>query len=198
MMNECTFVVQGPILPNTKECLDSIRKHYPASTIILSTWDTEDTSSLTYDTLVLNTDPGAYEWKCKTYNNTNRQIVSTLSGLEAVKSTYAVKTRTDIEITNNNLQTLLESSKLDHQKIGALNLFFRDPLKYPTLFHIGDIFQFGHIKNLIDLWDIPLQPEPEISTWCRDNVFPLNQWKGFLPRYTPEQYIYILSAKKRG
>lgn len=43
---ELSFLVQGPIVPETKKTIQSIKEFYPESSIILSTWDGMDTSSL--------------------------------------------------------------------------------------------------------------------------------------------------------
>lgn len=200
-MEDLSFVVQGKIHACTKICIESIRKHYPKSKIILSTWEGEYADNLEYDIILKNKDPGAIEYSKGNYNNTNRQILSTHSGLRAVKTKYAVKIRTDTEILDKKLPNLLENLKsgiLFKKKIIGLNLFFRNPKEYPLLFHIGDIFQAGINSDLLNLWDIPLAPEPETSTWCIKNFYILNEYQSLPPRYTPEQYIFISFLNKNG
>lgn len=198
-MKNVSFVVQGKIQENTKSCLSSIRQYYPESTIILSTWETEIIDGLPYDVIVQSKDPGAIECAPGYYYNLNRQIISTLHGLKMVKTELAVKMRTDTRILERKLSELLRNmsqGELLTNKVLALNLFFRDPRKFPLLFHIGDIFHFGKTCDLLNLWDIPLTPEPETSSWNvnRFNIF--NEFHSYKPRYTPEQYIFIAFLNK--
>lgn len=200
-MKDLTFVIQGSIHKHTKYFLESIRYFYPDSKVILSTWEGESEDGLSFDVLIKSQDPGAVEHAPKQVNNVNRQIRSTLAGLKAVQTTFAVKMRTDTQILERNLPRLLETlpeGQLFSRKIIALNLFFRDPRKYPLLFHIGDIFQVGRTEDLIDLWDIPLAPEPETSLWQeRHGAYSLfNDWPQYNPRYVPEQYIFIAFLHK--
>ena len=197
-MRNYTFVIQGRVERTAKKCCESIRLHYPSSKILISTWRDQDTSSLDYDKLVLNDDPGAYEYSQGRFFNTNRQIVSTFSGLKEVETEFAIKTRADILFQNENLKNFqrLEPANLFQNKIIALNCFFRNPSKFPTLFHIGDIFQIGRTADLQRLWNIPLAPEPDTSEWLKGkwrlyNSFPQNN-----VRYAPEQYIWIAFLKK--
>jgi len=190
-MRELTFIVQGPIVKNTKHCLASIRDNFPNSMIILSTWEKSDVADLDYDTAIFNHDPGAIEISPDKFNNVNRLIVSTQSGLQKVSTPFAVKTRTDISFANNNIISHiynLKNASLFAKQIIAPTLFFRDPRKKPLLFHISDIFHAGNTSDMRDLWKIPLAPEPETSQWLNDKSYRFNYWPSLKYRYTPEQY----------
>ncbi|MFN4003715.1 MAG: WavE lipopolysaccharide synthesis family protein [Hylemonella sp.] len=198
-MKDLTFVVQGKIQPNTKNCLASIRHFYPDSTIILSTWKGEPLAGLECDLALENDDPGAFEISASTYYNLNRQIISTHNGLKTVKTQFAVKMRTDTQILDTKIPILLENptpAQLFQNKIIALNLFFRNPRKFPLLFHIGDIFQVGKTDDLLSLWDIPLASELEIMHWRTGHFDIFNDMRSWKFRYTPEQYIFIAFLAK--
>lgn len=86
-----SFVVQGPIHPIfTRECCDSIRRHFPEGEIVLSSWAGEDVRDLQYDKLILSGDiaPGKM--------NVRRQIVSSLNGINASSNNAIMKVRSDI------------------------------------------------------------------------------------------------------
>ncbi len=198
-MKDLTFVVQGKIQANTKNCLNSIRFFYPESTIILSTWEGEPTTGLEYDILLESGDPGAVDTGKDAYYNLNRQIVSTRNGLKIVKTPYAVKMRTDTQILDVKIPELLNRmvpAKLFNNKIIGLNLFFRDPRKLMLLFHIGDIFQVGRTSDLQELWDIPLMPEGEMRNWTGGGFHLFNDLRHWKVRYAAEQYIFIAFLAK--
>ncbi len=200
-MKNLSFVVQGKIQPNTKNCLLSIRQFYPASCVILSTWECDVVEGLSYDTLVRSKDPGAVEFAPGFFYNLNRQIISSAAGLNKVGTDLAVKMRTDTQIIDRKLEKIASSQPFGHffeHRIAALDLFFRDPRAYPLLFHIGDIFHCGKTSDLLNLWTIPLAPEPETSMWSARRFDILNDRKSYLPRYAPEQYIFIAFLNKLG
>lgn len=199
-MKNLTFVVQGKIQPNTKNCLASIRHFYPESTIVLSTWKGEPIGGLEYDLILENEDPGTVEIGKGAYFNLNRQIVSTRNGLKAVTTPYAVKMRTDTQILDKKIPELLARmvpAQLFENKIIALDLFFRDPRKFKLLFHIGDIFQAGNTSDLKDLWDIPPMPDREMQDWTTGRFQIFNDLRFWKFRYAPEQYIFIAFLAKR-
>lgn len=177
-MRDITVVVQGPVHSYqqramddniTKQCLASVRQFLPKAHIILSTWPEQDLSGLDYDELIINPDPGSNiryytdKHKPKGLNN-NRQIVSTLNGLKAVKTKYAIKLRSDNYLTSaefvnlfNRYQTRCDGPSVFKQRIVIPNTFSRKYAKgLPVAFHLSDFFYFGLTEDLLKLWDIPL------------------------------------------
>lgn len=82
-----TFVVQGPVQASasrqqiagiTEQCLNSIRRFFPKSTIILSTWKGQPLDGLDYDQVLELDDPGA---------NTVFMTVSQLNSIITVRCT---------------------------------------------------------------------------------------------------------------
>jgi len=190
IINDLSIVIQGRVLGNpndpyekqhTASAIASIRNLMPDAEIILSTWEGSDHSYLDYDKLVLNEDPGgtAYnEHQPEFLNNNNRQIVSTYNGLKAATRKYAIK-----------------------QRVIILTQFSRNPRRIPQLIHPSDLFQFGLREDLLDLWDIPLQPEPETT-----RAFPLEyriinnslENSFYRMKFGSEQYIWYALCKKHG
>lgn len=210
---DISVIVQGAIdKKNTQRCLISIRKYLPGSTIILSTWEGSNVEGLTYDKLVVNSDPGGYicDKVHGTKNNVARQIVSTLSGLKNATTTYSLKIRSDLELVGNNFLNYFEmfphfSEKLKILKARVLvnSLYTRGLMPNPNtlydklLYHPSDWICFGYTQDLINIWDIPLPNEPTFSTWFekrkRPNMDPCRTW---LFRYVPEQYIWLSFLQK--
>ena len=135
--NEITFVIQGPIIKAndatnkssdfnrkfteghikeddvTKKSCESIRKYFPKSKIILSTWENSNSEDLNIDMKIESIDPGASNYyykdqKIKKLNNINRMLVSSYKGLISVKTKFSVKLRSDMYFQSNNLLKLLE------------------------------------------------------------------------------------------
>ncbi|MBI5333755.1 MAG: hypothetical protein HZB72_04065 [Burkholderiales bacterium] len=206
---DITVVVQGAIDKRlTPICLASIRKVLPGATVVLSTWKDPALPKFDCDVLVQSEDPGAgvADWIHNVRNNVNRQIVSTLAGLREVRTKYALKIRSDIELVSRAFLDYFERlgeppadpAAVLKRRLVVNNLYCTDPRVRQLCFHISDWTQFGLTEDVLALWDIDLQPQeydrfysdrerPEIDT------FPT--WNG---RYVPEQYIWASFLKKRG
>ena len=111
--SKLTFIFQGPVINKTefKKSINSVRKFFPKSKIILSTWKGQNFDTLDVDHLLLNDDPGPGPYDSLNNkirkNNINRQLISTLNGLKNVKTIYSIKIRTDLFFTSDNLLNLL-------------------------------------------------------------------------------------------
>ena len=189
-MNEkdLTFVVQGPIAYMKQENLtlnliSSIKKFFPNSKILLSTWDNPNLHEIPFlDYLVVNLDPGAEIFLDNpvTFNNVNRQIVSTYEGLKRVKTKFAVKVRSDLIFTNNRILNSLrnidfagrntEYSVLRNH-IVVSNQTSINPKRGQVLpFHICDWIWAGRVDDLLDVWKIPLMPDNEFRFFAEEYV----------------------------
>ncbi len=213
-----SIIIQGIIVgkvndnyenQQTRQCIDSINKHLPNAEIIISTWVGQDTSHLKYDKVVYSKDPGAityndFELK-NTFNNNNRQIVTTYEGLKIATRKYAIKLRSDIQFENTNFINFINKFEKRYKyiffekRIIVPTFFSRNPEKIPLLFHISDLFQVGLTKDLLNLWDIPQQPEPETTRFLdyskniSNDPYKRNKYK---MRYASEQYIWSEFCKK--
>ena len=195
---EISVVVQGPIYGSscdkekyrlTARCLKSIRKYLPNSKIILSTWEGSDVDGLDLDVLVVNKDPGysSVGFFNKT-DSSNRQIISTLSGLKKVVTKYAIKVRSDMIFKGNrfikyffefNRSNFDYNYKLLKQRVLVLST--SNPNKtFPVPFHMCDWFYFGLTEDLIDIFSIPFL---ENNTLIRG-------------QFTTEQYLWLSFISK--
>ena len=81
----CAIIIQGPIRREDNFTLETVklyRKHYPAATVILSTWEDEDVSSFEilkseHLKIILSPKP-----PIAGQNNVNMQIASTKAGFD--------------------------------------------------------------------------------------------------------------------
>jgi len=221
---EMSVVVQGPIAGGpgavdeerlTHRCLESVRRHLPGAEIILSTWEGADVSGLSFDRLVLSADPGAWNW-CrdgeqsplgKKHNNVNRQIVSTLAGLRVASRPYAVKLRSDMLLLGAGFVSYFRKYearspvwRILRERVVASTMYARNPHRsLPHPFHPSDWFFFGRREDLLDLWDIPLAPEPETSRWFDTHPLPPHDHEPhFVYRYNIEQYVWLSFLRKHG
>lgn len=200
---DISFIVQGPIISpaaktaqnyTTNEVLESIRKHFPKSQIVLSTWKGAETAHLDYDSLVLNDDPGPLNLNGIDYN-INRLIRSTVNGLSNCINDYVVKTRTDVIFTSNALLSEMISIepvnsryKLFQNKVLSTNFYVRDPVKSNILYHPSDILLIG-TKS-----DIGLLFNHELATYNEFNR--AGEAGGFDNRIVNEQYLLLKTIKK--
>ena len=205
-----SFVMQGPIHKEknvTKNCCKSIRKFFPESKIILSTWKGSNSDDLDIDEKIESEDPGSdifYYNNHKLENNVNRMLRSSLNGLLAVNSEYSVKLRSDNYLQSNSLSNLLgaisnSESKFTKKKILIpSNMAINPDREIKLLFNPSDAFFAGLTEDLVDLYNIPLASNEEL------NYF--NSYKGgyenFVKlrsrsRYTSEQYLFCSFIKKK-
>lgn len=219
VLNDISVVIQGKILglPGepyqmqlTQQCIESVRNFIPAAEIILSTWEGSIVKHLKYDKVIFNKDPGAVSYSDLEpffFNNNNRQIVSTYNGLKAATKTYAVKMRGDCKFTDTDFVYYLkefprgEQYSFFKQRIIIPTKYSRNPRRIAQLIHPSDIFQVGLLEDLLSLWSIPLQPEPETTRAIPVNkkIFN-NSLRGGIHRmkFGAEQYTWYAFCKMRG
>jgi hypothetical protein len=217
--NDLSVVIQGRILGSpgepyekqlTLQCIVSIRNFLPGAEIILSTWEGSDTSHLEYDKVVFSVDPGGTAYHIhdpKFLNNNNRQIVSTYNGLKAATGKYAVKMRGDCSFLGTDFLDYLkpypraDKYRFFKEKVIILTQFSRNPRRIPQLIHPSDLVQIGLLEDLLNLWNIPLQPEPQTT-----RAFPLEKRiinnslenSFYRMKFGSEQYIWYAFCKKNG
>ncbi|WP_276133803.1 WavE lipopolysaccharide synthesis family protein [Polluticoccus soli] len=220
LSSDFSVVIQGPVIgkpgepevnQRTKQAIESVKKVLPEAEIIISTWEGTDVSHLDYDKVVFNADPGAityndHELK-NVYNNNNRQIVSTYNGLKQATRKYAMKLRGDCTLLHSGFMVFLNGFLIKSRysffkhRILVPTIYSRNPRKVPLLYHVSDIFQVGFTEDMLDLWNIPLQPEPETTrAYSYDTRFYTDPFRfnGYKMRYAAEQYIWNAFTKKKG
>lgn len=206
---DISVVVQGPINRfETKKCLKSIRKYLPDSEIILSTWEDSDVKDLDYDVLIENKDPGTTQTgthhNLPTYNNLNRQLLSTQEGLKKCSRKYVLKLRSDFILSSNKFLNYFdkfsnrnEKYVLFKNKIITSCLVSRFTIKHqneqiPIPFHISDWWFFG-LKQDIETYFLgtPLVVEPEFSNYfsIKENFNKKTPYNKVKFKFAPEQYF---------
>ena len=164
----CAIIIQGPIRREDNFTLETVklyRKHYPAATVILSTWEDEDIS--TFKTLE-DKRSKIVRGKKPSYNgpgNVNMQAGSTKNGIALAVQMglrYVLKTRTDQRMYGiGTLQffiNLLEQFPIrdgSTQKKRIVGFNVTTTTRYLP-YHLSDLFMFGATEDMKTYWDIPL------------------------------------------
>ena len=218
---DISIVVQGPILgpssyditkETTKVVCQRVRKLFPQSEIILSTYEGSNVEGIDYDVLVLSPDPGAASFiyrEEKALHNINRMIVSTFNGVKAATRKYVLRLRSDLFVIsksflnyfdqfphyNNDLKVV--KSRIIAFSIHSLRRERGSGMEVHRPFHISDWAYFGYREDLYNLYDVDQVPEPEFSQWYLTHIkhfhdlFPARLWK-----MSPEEYITSSFFKK--
>jgi len=210
--SDISVVVQGAIDKiETPKCLKSIRDVLPDAEIILSTWEGSIVDGLDFDVLIFSEDPGnALLYKAKgnkkTYNNMNRQLLSTKEGLKKCSRKYTLKLRSDLILTTtgfleyfDKFQARIDEYKLFERKIVISSLYTRYYLEYKKNnrkympFNFSDWYFFGLTEDLNTYFlDTPLVKEPEFTNYFNapeniDKDNPFGKYAKF--KFAPEQYF---------
>ena len=214
-----TFVLQGPILIDEKDgdnlrstshICKKIRTLFPESKIIVSTWQNSDLSNIDCDVILENEDPGPVLQNSQDIcNNVNRMIVSSLQGIRAVDTEYAVKMRTDSYVNSDAFIRLyikyLAQVKRHSSIVSKPILTHYYGAKVNAGYALCDWFHFGKTSDLLNLWDIPYVTREQATyfddatkqklTLCRP--FPHNNINSTF-QYSNEQHLYTSFLKKNG
>ena len=157
------IIIQGPIKDKfffLKNTIEIYKKIFPNSSIIISTWENENINLI--NTLkkenifiLFNKEPS------KSLSNIDHQIYSTNSALKFAKeigAKYSIKTRADIRINKNNLETFLLS--LIRTFPTKKNNYIKSRIIVPSLitfkyriYSLSDIVMFGETEDLIKYFD---------------------------------------------
>ncbi|MCT7592484.1 WavE lipopolysaccharide synthesis family protein [Aliarcobacter butzleri] len=193
-----TVVIQGDLFLdhnsskyNVLNCILSLKKILPASRIVVSTWENEkkheDKLINLVDKIVYSKLPDAIK-SLDISNNINRQVVSTLSGLNEVKTKYALKIRANFSLDSKS------SLFLETDKINILEMV-HDPIYTFNLFSLPDYIQFAKIDKLKIFWNLDIK-ENDFFTQKRFFGIFNNYSYPYNFKFSPEQYLGINWLKK--
>ncbi len=219
--HEITFVIQGPVSSYegrnqnnsvTRQLIESIRKFYPESFIILSTWNNQndlDQYEKIVDIIIKSEDPGPIGTKQSWFSNINRQIVSTRNGLEKSTTKYSAKIRSDFffnqyfDFKQYFSQKNVFNDSLDLFKDRILMCTYKG--HYPLFpYYISDWFHLGLTNDLFDLWDIPLATDTDAEYYSDSEGYSFFKipfsftTEKVNSRLHSEQYIFTTFLKKKG
>lgn len=201
-----SVVVQGEISPFTYSCLSSVRKCLPNAEIILSTWkdcEIEELKNL-YDVLVLSDDPGGFPANKEDqtiFNNINRQLISTQSGIKYATRNYVLKLRSDILLKSSKFLKSYDkynsSSELFKERLLIVEYYTRNPRVLPMPFHPSDWILFGNRDDVISYYrSVPLQNIKE-GLWFRHHYNHADFFSYVYSLYSPEQHICLSYLKTK-
>jgi hypothetical protein len=155
------LIIQGPIVHQNKFTAETVKWYanlFPKVTIIVSTWNTDETKdieAMCSDRIILiKSDPPS----CSGILNFNYQLKSTLKAIECAKERgleHVLKSRSDQRIYNKDLMfTLLDRMK---QKIknNDCRLVLCDTFSYINEpFHYSDMLMFGTVSKMFSYWNV--------------------------------------------
>jgi hypothetical protein len=212
--SDITVVFQGAIAahgvesaPTTLECVQRTRRALPDARYVLSTWaGTQLPRGLPVDEVVYCKDPGSLpsiKLKSEQANNINRQIVTAAAGLAAVRTTHAVKMRTDSFLRHagfvdhyGRYARYLEQDAMVFNK-----LFTVDPDVFERLpFHLSDWFQFGPAQALRAYWNAAPMSLEEATHYERGQHAPHSTFldREFRCLLAVEQHVCTQYAARLG
>ncbi|MBB3957879.1 WavE lipopolysaccharide synthesis family protein [Novosphingobium sediminicola] len=213
---DISIVLQGPVsssrgenIFSTAENAQQIRKIFPESEIIISTWEDSDLSGIVADKFVLSKDPGGipFEIGSKKTNNINRMLVSSQAGVRAASRPYILKLRSDLMPESTDFIGHWERLSVPPVEYGIFSrqilaypvyslLFEEKEKRMPKPFHISDWAFFGESRDILSLFNIELVKEPNFSEFFKKNkvdfydTTPKVKWQ-----YSPEQYLFYSVVK---
>ena len=210
--SEISFVIQGPFSIgknnySTEDSARSIRKYFPDSPIIFSTWEIPNTSQF-WDLLHLGQDPGPgpkYYLDDRTApDNINRQILSSQNGLKYVTTPYAVKLRSDLFFNSSNLLSQISTQELSQSRyiftkksiLTAANLTYNPLRPNAMLYHPCDWFLAGDSDDLREYFNIPFATNSDYS-YHKFTGIPADYQHPISSRYSDEQFILVNNLIKK-
>jgi hypothetical protein len=179
---EISVVIQGPVYGTehdppdmqwTKLAADSIRHHLPKAEIILSTWQEVDSKFITYDKLIVNTEPPPIKNLPSDVNpNLNRLICTTANGIKASTREYVLKIRSDMSLAGTSFLSFFRKyQKYDERyKLLGERIIIPNILANAKTCVVNDWTSFGLRSDMILYWDIPYAEErPHLSNQYLSN-----------------------------
>lgn len=178
-----SIVIQGAVKPETDfrgystiDVLSSARSIYPYAEIIYSGWNGSVLPRPIYktaDRVILSEDPGplicGYGSGGPLFENINRQIVSTVSGIEASSKSIIIKSRSDALFVGNlaaSIENCIFSNsenrnRVFKRKVIVSNIytrlfFFEFGGFRRSLGHVSDLFHCGYREDILKFWKGPL------------------------------------------
>jgi hypothetical protein len=200
------IVIQGPLIVDydfTVETVKTYRHNFKNALLIVSTWHIpEDVKNIlnNYNVVIIENEKPENAG----ISNTNLQIVTTRAGILAAKDLgveYVLKTRTDQRIYHPSLDAylfnLLKSFPLMNDLFGQRERFVAISLNTHMyrMYGISDMFLFGHIVDMLQYWNIPLDKR---CNPAEDEERVNVTWRDFALRRVCEVYFCTEYLKRIG
>jgi len=163
------IIIQGPIQNNfnfLKNTIEIYKKIFKNSLIVISTWERENQiliDSLKDENIFIlyNKEPE------KSYRNIDHQICSTNVALNFALekgAKYSLKTRTDVRLYKNNLETflisLIKSFPVKQNKLTKSRIIVPSLVTFKfRLYSLSDIVMFGETEDLLKYFNVETYKE---------------------------------------
>lgn len=209
-----SVVIQGPLnrdkvdpdtgLDAMQACIKSVATALPQAEIILSTWQGEKVDNFENCKMIVSEMPPHILDLNGHKNNINRQLCSTIAGIQAASRSYILKMRSDLCLHNDVFCKLSayeaeenSAHQLFNSPVNVTNIFTRDPTKTPMLFHLSDMVHFGRAEDISDLWSHPLFSETYMKQANGPVKNPVGNFAGYTSmRLVPEQALTLAWLNK--
>ena len=152
IIKKMDLVLQGPYWEFTDKIIESYLTVPFVNNIILSCWADSTVSDYVFNNPRVILFKNQYPIQNGT-NNKNLQIVSSFNGLKRVTTKLSAKMRTDQRYTNESMMVMYDY----YQKHKKENLIFVAGMFLNHPFSPRDHLFWGETKDLINLFDIPLE-----------------------------------------
>lgn len=140
------ILLQGRVSDWTIQIIEEHKVNFPNSEIVLSTWTSEDITSIPCKVIQSDLPKPTYPYK----NTKDHQIIGCQNGLKEMKSDIILRCRSDQFIHNPNIFKifLAEKShdKIMHNSLKIMNEFTRD-------YWISDFCQLSSKETLLNFWN---------------------------------------------
>ena len=133
------IILQGAVSDWTKKIVEEYQQNFPDSQILLSTWNTENTTDIPCDVIKLEPPNDPY--------HINHQIIGSREGLKKINSEIIMKCRTDQFIHNKEVFQIFNSG-CSKNKIMISNFTTFTNVDYWA----SDLCQIGYRDTLLDFW----------------------------------------------
>ncbi|EIZ1360373.1 hypothetical protein MOS07_000584 [Vibrio vulnificus] len=197
--SDISILFQGKYEP--QDTTDSIRQtiiSFPQSQIIISCWKGDDIPDeilkLPNVKIIINDDVKPPEIKGAKTNNVNRQLRTTISGLDVVRTKYVIKLRSDCCLGSNKIIDIYSRKATVgfnfDKKILILNLTSHSHNNNKLLFHPCDWIYFGLTKDVKELFSVEYQSLDDFDYYKNGKLY--------CSKFRVEQYFYVKHLENNG
>ena len=152
------ILLQGKISEWTIDIIQEYQKKFPSSTILLSTWTTDNIENIPCE--VLQVEPPKKQSQIASYT-INHQIIGTRAGLEKIECDIVMKCRTDQFIHNSKIFEIFETS-CSKDKILVPN--GPNAIQEYVDYYIQDFCQVAMLDVLLEYWNLmPFFDDPHLT-----------------------------------
>jgi hypothetical protein len=189
-LSDWTIVVQGPFLNDheIEKCIDNILEFFPEIGIVVSTWGTNGIYSYRGATITKTKEPQSEEVIGESWGKFfQHQCLSTLNGLDHVKSSYALKIRSDCFFTNDKLRHHVTKYERSGSHFLVTTKSFRTA--YPC--YGVDWCVGGLSVDMVQIWSSAKKLGVSNGYYSNLHKEKLDSRPAYLSQFHPEQVMFL-------